>query len=44
MMTPWEETAGRTKRHYLWKARQVVFATLEEIAPNNSEMLFRAIK
>ncbi|CAB3990326.1 Hypothetical predicted protein, partial [Paramuricea clavata] len=44
MMTPWEEAAGRTKRHYLWKARQVVFATLGEIAPNNSEMLFRAIK
>lgn len=44
MMTPWEEAAGRTKRHYLRKARQVVFATLEEIAPNNSEMLFRAIK
>ena len=26
------------------KARQVVYATLEEIAPNNSEMIFRALK
>jgi hypothetical protein len=43
-MIPWEEAAGRSKRHYLRKARQVVFAALEEIAPNNSEMLFRAIK
>jgi sensor domain CHASE-containing protein len=44
MMTPSEETAGRSKRHYLRKARQVVFAILEEIAHNNSERLFRAIK
>ena len=44
MKTSWDEAAGRTKRHYLRKARQVVFASLEEIAPNNSEMLFRATK
>ena len=44
MKTSWDEAAGRTKRHYLRKARQVVFASLEEIAPNNSEMLFRAMK
>ena len=44
MMTPWEEAAGRTKRHYLRKVKQVVFATLEEISPNNSVMLFRSIK
>ena len=43
-MTPWNKTAGRTKRHYIRKARQVVFAALKEIAPNNSEMLFRALK
>ena len=44
MKASWDEAAGRTKRHYLRKAKQVVFATLEEIAPNNSEMLFRAMK
>ena len=44
MVTAWDKAAGRTKRHYLRKARQVVFAALEEIAPNNSEMLLKAIK
>ena len=44
MKIPWDEAAGRTKRHYLRKARQVVFATLEEIAPNNSDSLLRAVK
>ena len=44
MQTPWYKAAGRTKRHYLRKARQVVYATLEEIASNNSEMIFRALK
>ena len=44
MKTSWDEAAGRTKRHYLRKARQVVFACLDEIAPTNSEMLFRSKK
>ena len=44
MKIPWDETAGRTKRHYLRNARQVVFAKLEEIAPNNSDSLLRAVK
>ena len=44
MKVSWDEASGRTKRHYLRKAKQVVFATLEEMAPNNSEMLFRAMK
>ena len=44
MVTSWDEAAARTKRHYIGKARQVVFTALDEIAPNNSEMLFRALK
>ena len=44
MKIPWDEAAGRTKRHYVRKARQVVFATLEEIAPKNSDSLLRAVK
>ena len=44
MKIPWGEAAGRTKRHYLRQARQEVFATLEEIAPNNSDSLLRAVK
>jgi hypothetical protein len=36
--------ADRTKRHYLRKARQVIHATLEEIAPENSEELLRAVQ
>ena len=39
MVTPWEEAAERTKRFHRRKARQVVFAALEEIAPNSAEML-----
>ena len=38
------EAAARTKRHYIRKAGQVVFTALEETAPNNSKMLFRALK
>ena len=44
MMTSWDEAAARTKRHYIRKAEQVVFTALDEIAPNNSKMLFRALK
>ena len=44
MKVSWDEASGWTKRHYLRKAKQVVFPTLKEMAPNNSEMLFRAMK
>ena len=33
MVMPWDTAADRTKRHYVRKAKQVVFATLKEIAP-----------
>ncbi|PFX13000.1 hypothetical protein AWC38_SpisGene22960 [Stylophora pistillata] len=36
MVTPWEEAAERTKRFHRRKTRQVVFAALEEIAPNSA--------
>ena len=42
--TSWHAAADRTKRHYLRKARQVMDATLEEIAPENSEELLRAMQ
>ena len=44
MVMPWDTAADRTKRHYVRKAKQVVFATLEEIAPSSPEMLFKAVK
>ena len=44
MVTPWEEAAERTKRFHRCKARQVVFAALEEIAPNSAEMLLDCLK
>ena len=36
---PWEEASERTKRGYIRTAKQVVEACLEEIAPNDSDML-----
>lgn len=44
MNTSWHAAADRTKRHYLRKARQVIHATLEVIAPENSEELLRAVQ
>ncbi|CAB4039986.1 Hypothetical predicted protein [Paramuricea clavata] len=44
MNTSWHAAADRTKRHYLRKAWQVIHATLEEIAPDNSEELLRAVQ
>lgn len=44
MVTPWDVAADRTKRHYLRKARQIVSASLEEISPDNAEMMFKAMK
>ena len=44
MTASWDSAAERTKRHYLRKAKQVINAALEEIAPQNSEELLSAIK
>lgn len=39
MIKPWDEAAERTKRFHTRKARQVVIAALEEIAPQSAEIL-----
>ena len=39
MITPWDEAAERTKRFHTRKARQVVIAELEEIAPQCADIL-----
>ena len=44
MVTPWEEAAEKTKRFHRRKARQVVFAALEEIAPNSAKMLLDCLQ
>ena len=44
MVIPWDTAGDRTKRQYVRKAKQVVFATLEEIAPSIPEMLFEAVE
>ena len=44
MVMPWDTVGDRTKRQYVCKAKQVVFATLEEIAPSSPEMLFKAVE
>ena len=41
--TPWQEASDRTKRFYTRKARQAVNACLNEIAPDESEMLLTLI-
>ena len=40
---PWIEASERTKRHYTRKARQTVIACLNEIAPEDSEMLLSSL-
>ena len=40
---PWIEASERTKRHYIRKARQTVNACLNEIAPEDSEMLLSSL-
>ena len=40
---PWEEASERTKRGYIRTAKQVVEACLEEIAPNDSDLLFHSL-
>ena len=44
LSSSWDKVSERTRRHYTRKAKQVVFAALEEIAPENSEVLFSAVK
>lgn len=44
MATSWDAAAGRTKRHYIRKAKQVVHAVLKEISPENSEQLLGAMQ
>ena len=44
MTTPWEEAAERTKRFHTRKARKVVIAALEEIAPHSAEMLRNSLQ
>jgi hypothetical protein len=40
MTIPWDTAAERTKRRYVRKGKQVALAALEELAPQNSEILF----
>ena len=44
MITPWDEAAERTKRFHTRKARQVVNAALEEIAPQSAEILLDSVQ
>ena len=44
LATPWNEAAERTKRRHARKAKQVVFAALEEIAPGSPEMLLNSLQ
>ena len=44
MITPWDEAAERTKRFHTRKARQVVIAALEEIAPHSADVLLNALQ
>jgi len=41
---PWDEASQRTKRRHLRKAKQVVFAALEELAPESPEMLLSSLQ
>ena len=44
LATPWNEAAERTKRRHARKAKQVVFAALEEIAPGSPKMLLNSLQ
>jgi hypothetical protein len=44
LTAPWDEASERTKRRYSRKAKQVVFAALEEIAPESSDKLFSILQ
>lgn len=43
LLTPWDEASERTKRHYKRNAKQVIDATLEEIAAQDHDHPFRAV-
>ena len=40
---PWKSAAERTQRYHTCKARQVVTAALEEIAPQDAENLWNSL-
>ena len=44
MASSWDTASERTKRRYIRKGKLVALATLEELAPTNSEMLLSVIK
>lgn len=44
MTIPWNEASERTKQRYTLEAKQVVFAVLDEIAPECPEMLLSALR
>jgi hypothetical protein len=44
LTAPWDEASERTKRRYSRKAKQVVFAALDEIAPESSDKLFSILQ
>lgn len=44
MITPWDEAVERTKWFHTRKARQVVIAALEEIAPHSADVLLNALQ
>ncbi len=44
MATSWDTASERTKRRYIRTGKLVALATLEELAPTDSEMLLSAIK
>ena len=44
MITPWDEAAERTKRFHTGKARHVVIAALEEIAPQCADILLDSVQ
>ena len=43
LLTSWDSIARRTQRYHIRKARQVVIAALEEIAPENAEILLNKL-
>jgi ribosomal protein RSM22 (predicted rRNA methylase) len=43
LATSWDEASERTKRGYIRTAKQVVDACLEEIVPNDTEILFQSL-
>ena len=43
LATPWVEASGRTKRYHTRKAKQLVDACLEDIAPDDHQRLFDSI-